>query len=135
MKAIKPCNVGQRTSVSRRFDERDLAAYRALTGDKALRYAGASEKAVPGPLLGGMISQLLGTRLPGYGTAWLKQSLRFVRPAPLHEPITATVTVTRVRADKALVNLHTRCEDARGNTLCEGEALVLVRDVEGAVSN
>jgi acyl dehydratase len=126
---VKSFEPGQSASVSRTFNERDLEAYRALTGDTALRYASSDAHAVPGPLLGGMISQLLGTRLPGYGTNWLKQSLRFVRPAPLHETITATVTITRVRPDKALVNLHSRCEDAEGTILCEGEALVLVRDV------
>jgi 3-hydroxybutyryl-CoA dehydratase len=126
---MKRFELGQSASVSRAFDERDLAEYRVLTGDNGLHCAAASENAVPGPLLGGMLSQLLGTVLPGYGTNWLKQSLRFVRPAPLGEVITARVTVTRVRPEKALVNLHTRCEDADGNTLCEGEALVLVRDV------
>jgi acyl dehydratase len=84
---------------------------------------------VPGPLLGGLFSNLLGTGLPGRGTNWLKQSFRFIAPAPIGEAITATVEITRLRPDKDLVNLRGTCITSTGHIVCEAESLVLVKDL------
>ena len=111
-------------SIKRTFTSADLAEYAALTGTPL-----ADARTVPGPLLGGVFSYLLGTRLPGRGTNYLKQSLEFSQPARVGEELTATVQVTRLRPDKALVNLETRCSNAAGQVVCRGEALVLVKDV------
>ncbi len=86
---------------------------------------------MPGGLLGGLFSFLLGTRLPGRGTNWLKQRLVF--PAPCHagQEITARVEIVRLRPEKDLVNLRGTCT-AGGQVVCEGESLVLVKDLEDA---
>jgi acyl dehydratase len=55
--------------------------------------------------------------------------MRFLRPVLVGEPVTATVEITRIRPDKHLVDLATTCTDASGEVLCEGRALVLVKDV------
>lgn len=127
--------IGQRAKVTRRFTQDDVAEYAALTGDTHLGSAGhqCDTTVVPGPLIGGLFSYLLGTRLPGRGTNWLKQQLRFEQPARVGDTLTATVEITRLRPEKDLVNLETICRSATGNVVCDGEALVLVRDVkEGA---
>ncbi len=124
---MKTFEIGQRASVGRTFTREDLEAYAALTGDRPMLAGG--RPAVPGPLLGGLFSHLLGTRLPGPGTNYLKQRLEFAAPAYLGEEITATVEVVRTRPDKALVNLRTICIGADGRLICRGEALVLARDV------
>jgi acyl dehydratase len=85
---------------------------------------------VPGGLLGGLFSCLLGTKLPGPGANYLKQRLRFPKPATVDRPITASVEIIRFRPEKQLVNLGTRCVDAAGDVVCDGEALVLVSDVQ-----
>lgn len=125
---MKNLRMGQTAAIIRIFSEEDVAAYRALSGDGGLDFGG--ETAVPGPLLGGMFSYLLGTSLPGRGTNWLKQSLHFPRPARLGEAITATVEIIRLRPEKELVNLRTTCANPAGETVCTGEALVLVKDLE-----
>lgn len=116
--------IGQRASVGRVFSADDLADYAALTGDQP------DGGVVAGPLLGGMFSYLLGTQLPGRGTNYLKQRIEFLAPAYLGEPLTATVEITRLRPDKALVNLRTVCTGADSREICRGEALVLVLDVQ-----
>lgn len=121
---MKGLVVGQSASLTRTFTAEDIAAYAALSGDTRALIS------VPGPLLGGLFSNLLGTRLPGRGTNWLKQSFKFVAPAPIGEVITATVEITRLRPDKALVNLHGTCVTAEGHIVCEAESLVLVKDLE-----
>jgi hypothetical protein len=83
---------------------------------------------VPGPLIAGLFSYLLGTELPGRGTNYLKQALRYPQPAYYDEELTATVRVTRLRPGKALVNLRTTCTTADGRVVCDGEALVLAKD-------
>ncbi len=116
--------IGDRARVTRTFRRDDVAALAALAGGKCA--GGAS---VPEPLIGGLFSYLLGRELPGFGTNYLKQQMRFLRPAPLGEPITATVEITRMRPDKHLVDLATTCTAADGTVLCDGRALVLVEDV------
>lgn len=128
---------GQRAQITRVFTVADVVAYRALSSDIGLAFGPAAvgndndvTRHVPGPLLAGLFSDLLGTRLPGRGTNWLKQQLSYPAVALIGEPITATVEIVRLRPDKQLVNLRTTCTDATGRVVCEGEALVLVKDVE-----
>lgn len=130
--------VGQRAVIRRSFTSQDLAEYVDLTGDSNplfadARYArqlGLNGPTIPGSLLGGLFSYLLGTRLPGRGTNYLKQRLAFPQPAYPGQEITAEVEVVRLRPHKELVNLSTVCTNPAGESVCEGEALVLVRDLE-----
>lgn len=115
--------VGRRAQKTAVFDAAAVAEYARLTGD-----AGAGDGAVPPGLLGGMISDLLGTRLPGRGTNWLKQRFAFLRPARLGERITAVVQISRLRPQKGLVNLLTTCCGENGRVVCTGEALVLAAE-------
>lgn len=125
---MKGLSIGRQATTTRTFTAADVAAYRNLTADAGLEF-GATPGAVPGPLLGGLFSYLLGTELPGRGTNWLKQQLTFPHPAYLGEAITAVVEITRLRPEKQLVNLRTTCHNAAGDIVCRGEALVLVRDL------
>jgi acyl dehydratase len=116
--------IGDRARVTRIFQPEDVAALAALAGGQC-----ADRNTVPEPLIGALFSYLLGRELPGFGTNYLKQQMRFLRPARLGEPITATVEITRIRPDKHLVDLATACTSANGTVLCDGRALVLVEDV------
>jgi acyl dehydratase len=80
--------------------------------------------------LGGMISHLLGTQLPGPGTNWLKQQFEFIKPVYPGEPITGRVQITRLRPEKDLVNLTTRHLNQAGELLVCGEALVWISDLQ-----
>lgn len=125
---MKGLKIGLSASLSRRFSAQDGALYRELVGDES---AEADEHGEPLPeaLIGGMFSFILGTVLPGYGTHYLKQRLVFARSTYYDEVLTATVTITRLRPEKQLVNLETRCENGAGELVCSGEALVLAADV------
>ena len=116
--------IGQTTEVTRTYsgaDMTDFARQAGLDGD--------APKTVPGPLIGALFSYLLGVRLRGFGTNYLKQEMRFLAPAPHDTPLTARVTVTRLRPEKHLVDLETVCETEDGTHICEGRALVYVEDV------
>jgi acyl dehydratase len=129
---------GMSASSARSFTVADLDEYGDLSGDRnpifrsdaEARMRGFTSRIVPWPLLAGMFSDLLGTRLPGRGTGWMKQLLQYPSVAYPGEALTATVAITRLRADKELVNLATRVATADGRVVCDGEALVLVRNLE-----
>ncbi len=130
--------MGAVASSARVFAAADLEEYGDLVGDRnpifrddgAARARGFDGRIVPWPLLAGMFSDLLGTRLPGRGTGWMKQVLRFPAPAYPGDELSASVSITRLRRDKELVNLATRVIAEDGRIVCDGEALVLVRNLE-----
>lgn len=112
--------IGASAELTRIFSRADVEALSHL--------AGTGVRAnVPEPLIGGLISCLLGTRLPGHGTNWLKQDLQFLEPVPIGKALTARVEVTRVRPEKALVDLWASVRMDGGTLVCEGRALVLAR--------
>jgi acyl dehydratase len=130
-------SVGMFVQERRIFTEADLAEYGNLSGDRNplfrdAGYAvakGFAGMIVPWPLLGGMFSDMLGTRLPGRGTGWMKQKLVYAGPAYPGEELLARVEIIRLRPDKELVNLRSTIS-ANGRSVCEGESLVLVRNLE-----
>lgn len=117
--------LGDEAVVKRAFTGQDLADYLSLGG------APMPGGEVPEPLVGALFSYLLGVKVPGPGTNYLKQQTRFLKPVPLGAELTARVAVTRVRADKHLVDLETTCHGPDGALLAEGRALVYVEDVAG----
>lgn len=135
---FKGLAVGQSAELLRSFSRRDLETYAALTGEtnplftdpSYARRAGLSDTPLPGPLLGALFSCLLGTRLPGRGTNWLKQRLFFPAPAYPGEELHAQVAIVRLRPEKELANLRTWATNPAGKVVCDGEALVLASDLE-----
>lgn len=125
----KGLQIHQRASITRAFSRTDLAEYVYLARDSNPNFAGDAAT-LPGALLGGLFSFLLGTELPGRGTNWLKQHLTFPAPAYPNEAITASVEIIRIRPEKDLVNLKTVCLNGKNEIVCDGEALVLVKDLE-----
>lgn len=134
---LKGLSVGMRAETRRTFTAQDLTEYASLTGDTNpifidagyARKGGLRGPIVPGGLLGGLFSYLLGMQLPGKGTNYLKQRLEFPLPAYRREEVTAVVEIVRIRPEKQLVNLSTICTNVQGELVCAGEALVLVSDV------
>jgi acyl dehydratase len=134
--AHKGLALGQAAEIARTFTPADLQEYRDLSGDTNpffsdadyARAQGRPALQVPGGLLGGMFSFLLGTRLPGRGTNWLKQRLSFPTPCYAGEQVAARVEIIRLRPEKDLVNLRSVCTAGR-RVVCEGESLVYVKDL------
>ncbi len=124
--AFKGLAVGQQAAARRTFTAQDLIEFAELAGAATF-----PQGTVPGGLLGGLFSYLLGTRLPGRGTNYLKQRLLFPAPARPGEELTVSVEIIRLRPEKELVNLSTVCTNPAGSVVCRGEALVLAKDVPG----
>ncbi len=118
---------GDTAWLTRRYSAEDIRGFSALAkGEIAV-------ECVPEPLIAALFSYLLGVKLPGAGTNYLKQELRFIKSARLEAELTARVTITRLRPEKHLCDLETRLSDEAGETLAIGRALVSVRDVGAAL--
>ena len=75
-------------------------------------------------LAAGVISAVIGTRLPGTGTIYVGQQLKFMAPVYVGDTITARVEVAEVNAEKNRVKLKTTCSNQEGTVVLDGEALV-----------
>jgi len=110
--------IGDSAEVTRTFSQKDLEEYSALSGHDV------TSAHIPEPLIGALFSYLLGVKLPGLGTNYLKQETRFQTGAGVGDMLRARVEVTRLRPDKQLVDLATTCRSADGKTVACGRALV-----------
>jgi phosphate acetyltransferase/phosphate butyryltransferase len=72
-----------------------------------------------------LISTVLGTRLPGPGTAYVSQTLEFLAPVHVGDSLTVTVTVTRREESERQVVLDCRCVNGNGETVMSGVATVI----------
>lgn len=77
-----------------------------------------------GMLTAGLISAVIGEQLPGHGTVYLGQTLKFLAPVRPGDLVEAIVTVTDMDIPKRRVTLETHCE-IDGKKVLKGEAIVL----------
>ena len=77
-----------------------------------------------GMLTAGLVSAVIGEQLPGHGTVYLGQSIRFLGPVRPGDRVTAEVEVTAIDHAKRRVTMDTRCL-VDGKKVLAGEALVL----------
>ena len=73
----------------------------------------------------GLISAVLGTKLPGQGTIYLSQNLKFIAPVKIGDTITAKVEIIELTDAKKMVKLRTTCVNQDGVLVIDGEAKVL----------
>ncbi len=78
-----------------------------------------------GMIAASVISAILGNDLPGQGTIYLSQELKFRAPVFIDDTITATVAVTAYRDDKRIATLRTTCTNQAGETIMDGDAVVI----------
>jgi acyl dehydratase len=125
--------VGQKAQITRKFTERDVGQYSELSMDfnpvhLDPDFAAQSmfgQRIVHGMLVSSLFSGLLGKHLPGEGTIYLGQDIKFKKPVYLDQDITATVEVIEVRDDKPIITLATTCVNDEGETVVTGKAVVL----------
>ena len=77
-----------------------------------------------GMLTAGLVSAVIGEQLPGHGTVYLGQSLKFMAPVRPGDVVTAEVEVREIDHAKRRVTMETRCLVA-GKKVLVGEAVVL----------
>jgi acyl dehydratase len=79
----------------------------------------------PGIFTAGLISAVIGTKLPGPGAIYLSQTLKFTKPVFVGDTITARAEVAAVVRERNRIRLVTSCVNQRGEEVLAGEAWVL----------
>ncbi len=132
-KSVDGLEVGQKGVVVKTITAADIQQYATLTGDtnplhtdhafaKGTRFG---EPIAQGMLAASVISAAIGSRLPGPGTIYLSQELRFLKPVKVGDTVIARVEVTELIREKNRVRLRTTLHNQRGEQVIEGSALVI----------
>lgn len=132
-KTILDLKVGDIDFVQRTVSESDVYLYAGITGD--LNPAHINEeyskesvfkgRIAHGMLTAGLISAVLGMRLPGPGTIYLGQELKFTAPVRIGDTIKAQAEVIEIIEEKNRVKIKTTCTNQRGEVVLDGIATVM----------
>lgn len=125
--------VGDQATLERTLTHEDIQLFAVMSGDVNpahldVEYAKASrfrEIIAHGMWGGALISALLGTKLPGPGTIYVGQSLRFLRPVHVGDTIKVSVTVTEKDPSKRRLLLDCLCANDSGEAVIRGVAEVI----------
>jgi 3-hydroxybutyryl-CoA dehydratase len=129
---IEDLAVGMSASFAKTISEADIVLFAAVSGDnnamhineefaRTTRFDG---RIAHGMLTASVISAAIAGRLPGPGTVYLGQNLRFKAPVKPGDTVHATVTVKEIMLEKRRVSLTTVCT-VGGKVVIDGDALVM----------
>lgn len=130
---IDELEIGQSASFTKTVTEADCYNYAGVSGDfnpAHINKAYAEKtffksRIAHGMLSAGFISAVLGTKLPGPGTIYMSQDLKFLKPVYFGDTITAECTVDEIIKEKNRVVLKTVCTNQKGEIVIDGKALVM----------
>ncbi len=129
---IEDLEVGMTRDLLKEVTDRDIELFAEVSTDRNpvhLDDAYAMDtifegRIAHGMLTAGLISAVIGEQLPGHGTVYLSQSLKFIAPVRPGDMVRAVVTVAAIDYARRRVTLETHCE-VRGKPVLKGEAVVL----------
>jgi len=130
---IEQIEVGQSASFTKTITETDVYLFAGISGDlnpahvnesfaKSTMFKG---RIAHGMLCSSLISTVLGMNLPGPGTIYLKQDLKFLAPVRFNDTITASCTVKEKIAEKNRLILECKVINQDGVEVISGEAAVM----------
>ena len=134
--------LGQSAEFGKTISSEDVALFAQITGDfnpVHLDEAAAAKslfggRIAHGMLTAGLISATLAGKLPGPGSVYLSQTLRFTAPVRIGDTVTARVEVIEMIVPKRRVRLSTVCRNQNGDKVVDGEAIVLVPEPADSAS-
>jgi acyl dehydratase len=121
--------VGQKARRSKTVTARDVELYAEITGDRNPLHFDAAFAAgtrfgrlvAQGGITSGMLNALVAMDLPGPGTVFMSQSLKYLAPTYLGDTLTAEVEVLAVKPDKPVCQLKATITNQDGTVVLEGE--------------
>ncbi|PKN74577.1 MAG: enoyl-CoA hydratase [Deltaproteobacteria bacterium HGW-Deltaproteobacteria-10] len=131
-KTIDQIKVGDAAEFAKTVSETDVYLYAGITGDFNPAHVNEAyaknsffkTRIAHGMLTAGFISAILANQLPGPGTIYIKQELRFLAPVLIGDTITGRVEVLELIAEKNRIRLRTYCTNQDDVVVMDGEALV-----------
>ncbi|SUZ31121.1 Phosphate acetyltransferase [Roseibaca ekhonensis] len=128
--------LGQFAELVRTLTARDIDAFAVVSGDVNPAHVDTEfaegdifHKVIAHGMWGAaLISNVLGTQLPGPGTIYLEQSLKFLKPVGVGDTVTVRVTVVERNAEKKRLTLDCTCTNGDGKPAIVGQAHVIAPD-------
>lgn len=132
-KTFSELKIGDSASLTKTISLDDISLFSRISGDVNPAHLDKDYAAsdlfhhivAQGMLTAGLVSGVLGTKLPGPGTIYLSQDLKFRAPVSPDDVITATVKVEELRPEKTQVVLDCVCVNQNGKEVLSGKAVVL----------
>jgi 3-hydroxybutyryl-CoA dehydratase len=129
-KSIHELKIGDSAQISKTITEADIELFAKATGDfnpVHLDQAYAEKtmfkgRIAHGLLSVGLLSTVLGNILPGHGTIYLSQEVKFLAPVRIGDTITARVEVIELIPEKNRVEFRTTCMNQDGKMVVDGVA-------------
>jgi 3-hydroxybutyryl-CoA dehydratase len=130
---IKELNIGDKASFQKTITETDVYLYAGITGDLNPAHINQVEaektmfqgRIAHGMLTAGLVSAVLGMQLPGPGSIYLGQELKFMAPVKIGDTIKAEVEVIEKFEDKNRIKLSTVCTNQNGVEVLIGVATIM----------
>lgn len=124
--------IGDKAITEKKFTAEEVKIFSELTGDinpihLDAKYASTTffkKPIVHGILCSGLISAVIANKLPGMGSIYLKQELKFLSPVYYDDLLTAIVEVTDILEDKKHYILKTQVVNSEGKIVIDGEARI-----------
>ncbi|MFW9904093.1 MAG: MaoC family dehydratase [Candidatus Thorarchaeota archaeon] len=128
--------IGQKAEIKRIISDEDIRKFAEISGDRNpihLDEEFAKKTFFQGRIAHGMfsaalISAVLANKLPGPGSIYLKQEIRFIKPIRIGDTILVTVEVIKKEDEKERVILRTSCINQHTELVVDGEATVMLPD-------
>ena len=123
--------IGDKGEVTKTITEEDINKFVEISGDdnpihvdiEFAKNTPFKERIVHGMLVSSLISAVVGTKMPGPGSIWLDQTLRFLRPVKINDEITATSEILIKIEERRQVIVRTTCTNQRGEVVIEGQGI------------
>lgn len=130
--------VGMTAEYSKTVTDKDVMMFAEITGDfnpvhvdeavaKETRFGG---RIAHGMLSAGLISAAIANKLPGPGSIYLGQTLKFTLPVRIGDIVTTKIAVAEL-LPRHRVRLSTICTNQNGEKVIDGEATVMLDEANG----
>lgn len=125
--------IGDKAYVQKTITEHDVYAFAGITGDFNVAHVNEEvaknnmfgERIAHGALTAGLISAVLGMKLPGADCLYIGQTLKFIRPVKFGDTIKAEAEVIRKIPEKNRVIIKTTCTNQNKEIVLVGEAEIM----------
>ena len=133
--AFEDFKVGMKAHTSKTITETDVILFAGVSTDinpvhldeEAAKQGIFGKRVAHGILVSGLISAVLGNKLPGPGSIYMGQELKFLAPVFIGDTITAEVEIVELIPEKCRIKLNTTCTNQDGKVVIAGSALIMNR--------
>lgn len=133
--AFEDFKVGMKAHTSKTITETDVILFAGVSTDinpvhldeETAKKGIFGKRVAHGILVSGLISAVLGNKLPGPGSIYMGQELKFLAPVFIGDTITAEVEIVELIPEKCRIKLNTTCYNQDGKVVIAGSALIMNR--------